>query len=93
MRYETAGAVYQTGSTKARHEKPPKSCSMMAASWFSNTPVLNGALCENRSPKDFPTKSLGKANWIGIFAFENFHHGNDFKPLSTAQIRRLEPCA
>lgn len=32
----------QTGSIKVRHGKPPKSRSMMVASWLSNTPDLEG---------------------------------------------------
>jgi hypothetical protein len=50
-------------------------------------------LLENRSPKDFSTTALGKTNGIAIFSFEEFQHENHFKPLSPAQIRRLERCA
>jgi hypothetical protein len=81
-----------TGSIKPQHGKPPKSRSLMVAFSPWNTPDLGGIPHEKRG-KNFSTKSLGKANRIGILAVEEFHHGNDFKPLSPAQIRRLEPCA
>jgi hypothetical protein len=40
---------------------------MMAASWFSNTPDLEGVPHENRC-KNFLTNFLGNAGRIGIFA-------------------------
>jgi hypothetical protein len=44
----------------------------------------------NRAPNDFPTKLLGNADRIAIFVFEEFPHECGRKPLSLAQIRRLE---
>ena len=39
---------------------------------------------------EWPTKLLGKADRIDIFVFEEFSHESGRKPLSHAQIRRLE---
>jgi hypothetical protein len=44
----------------------------------------------NNRCKNFLTNFLGNAGRIGIFAFEEFPHESGSKPLSLAQIRRLE---
>ncbi len=64
----------------------------MAASWFWNTPDREGGPNKSRC-KNFPTKFLGKADRISIFRVEVFPNESHRKPLSLAQIRRLEPCA
>jgi hypothetical protein len=79
----------QSGTIKARHGSHPRSRSMMAAFSSWNTHDHEGVPHENRC-KNFSTKLLGNAGRIGIFAFEEFSHESGRKPLSLAQIRRLE---
>ena len=43
--------------------------------------------------RNIPTIFLGKVERMAIFAFEEFSHEFGRKPLSLAQIRRLEPCS
>jgi hypothetical protein len=62
----------------------------MAASCFSNTPDLEGVHAETAAQRIFLTKLPGKAGRIGIFALEAFPHESGSKPLTLAQIRRLE---
>jgi len=61
----------------------------MAASWFSNTPDLEGIHSLKKPPhRGFFTKILGKAERMAIFALEEFHHESDFKLPPLAQVRR-----
>jgi hypothetical protein len=50
-------SLTQTGSTRRRHEKHPKSIWKTAASWFSNTPEDLSRLAEKTPPKEILKKS------------------------------------